>query len=283
MPFLQFKNVDYSYPSGDNDYIRALRSVDLSVERGEFVALVGCNGSGKSTLARLCNGLILPDCGEVTVDGMSTAYKSKLYDIRKKIGVVFQNPDNQTVASIVEDDVAFGPENLGLPRDEIRARVYAALDAVGMSEYAKSGAARLSGGQKQRVAIAGILALKPELMVLDEATGMLDPDGRRDIMDIVKRLNREESMTVVMITHFMEEAAEADRIIILEQGRVVADGGRELFASPDKFIEAGLELPVYVRLAERLKAAGADIGTPLSVEQFVAAVKKYAAEKGARA
>lgn len=276
MPFLRFTNVGYSYPSGEDDYIRALSSVDFSIERGEFVALVGCNGSGKSTLARLCNGLILPDEGKVEVDGMDTADKTKLYDIRKKIGVVFQNPDNQMVTTIVEDDVAFGPENLGLPPAEIRERVDWALKSVGMSEYAKSGPFRLSGGQKQRVAIAGVLAIRPELMVLDEATGMLDPDGRKEVLDVVTDLRRKENMSVIMITHFMEEAAAADRIIILDRGAVVADGGKELFETPEVFTNAGLDLPVYVRVAQRLKARGVDIGCPLSVDEFVsAAVRKF--------
>ena len=263
MPFLEFSNVDYSYPSGDDGYIQALKSVSLAVERGEFVALVGCNGSGKSTLARLANGLILPDYGVVSVDGKSTAEKSNLYEIRKKIGVVFQNPDNQMVTTIVEDDVAFGPENLGLPPAEIRERVDWALDCVGMRDYATSGPTRLSGGQKQRVAIAGVLAIKPELMILD-------PDGRKEVLDVVTRLNRKENMAVVMITHFMEEAAQADRIIILDRGGVTADGGRELFQTPEVFTRAGLDLPVYVRVAQRLKSAGADIGCPLSVQDFVA-------------
>ncbi|MCM1368360.1 MAG: energy-coupling factor transporter ATPase [Roseburia sp.] len=287
MPFLQFDNVDYSYPSGEEDFIQALSGVSFSVERGEFVALVGCNGSGKSTLARLCNGLLLPDVGNVTVDGVSTADKNKLFDIRKKIGVVFQNPDNQMVTTIVEDDVAFGPENLGLPPAEIRARVDAALSAVGMSEYAKSGPMRLSGGQKQRVAIAGVLAIKPELMILDEATGMLDPDGRSEVMDVVTRLNREENMAVVMITHFMEEAAAADRIIILDKGRIVADGGRELFRTPEVFTNAGLDLPLAVRVAQRLKAAGLDVGVPVTTDELADAAaeainKRTAPAKGER-
>ncbi len=269
MPCLEFKNVGYSYISGEDDYIRALDSVSFSVERGEFVALVGCNGSGKSTLARLCNGLIAPDDGRVTVDGDDTSDKSKLHGIRKKIGVVFQNPDNQMVTTVVEDDVAFGPENLGLPPAEIRERVDLALKSVGMSEYAKSGPFRLSGGQKQRVAIAGVLAIKPELMILDEATGMLDPSGRREVMDVVKKLNREENMAVVMITHFMEEAAVADRIIILDKGRVAADGGRELFEDTALFDRVGLELPVYVRVAQKLKEKGLDIGCPLDITSFV--------------
>lgn len=273
MPFLHFENVDYSYPSGEGDYIRALIGVDLEVERGEFVALVGCNGSGKSTFARLSDGLLLPDGGKVTVDGMSTADKGSLYDIRRKIGVVFQNPDNQNVTTIVEDDVAFGPENLGLPPAEIRERVDWALNAVGMSEYAGSNPARLSGGQKQRVAIAGVLALKPELMILDEATGMLDPEGRAEVMKVVTQLNRDEGMAVIMITHFMEEAAQADRIVILKNGRVTADG-RELFSQPHAFTDAGLELPLTVRLGVKLKAAGLDLGLPLDADAFVAAAVK---------
>ncbi|MBD5132635.1 MAG: energy-coupling factor transporter ATPase [Clostridiales bacterium] len=280
MPLLQFKNVDYSYPSGDNDYIQALNAIDLSIERGEFVALVGCNGSGKSTLARLSNGLILPDRGDVTVDGLSTADKANLYDIRRKIGVVFQNPDNQMVTTIVEDDVAFGPENLGVPPAEIKERVDWALDCVGMREHAKSGPFRLSGGQKQRVAIAGVLAIKPELMILDEATGMLDPEGRREVLEVVKRLNKQENVAVVMITHFMEEAAAADRIVILEHGKLIRDGGRELFATPEVFTGAGLDLPVYVRVAQRLKDKGLDIGCPLSPDEFSVAVATALKAKG---
>ncbi|MCH5162190.1 MAG: energy-coupling factor transporter ATPase [Clostridiales bacterium] len=271
MPLLEFKNVDYAYPSGDSDFIQALCAASLSVERGEFVALVGCNGSGKSTLARLANGLLLPDRGDVLVDGMTTVDKANLYEIRKKIGVVFQNPDNQMVTTIVEDDIAFGPENLGLPPAEIRERVDWALRCVGMSEHAKSGPFRLSGGQKQRIAIAGVLAIKPELMILDEATGMLDPDGRREVMEVVKRLNREEGRAVIMITHFMEEAAEADRIIILNGGKVVADGGRELFKTPEVFTTAGLDLPLPVRLSSALRARGIDVGNPINIDEFVAA------------
>lgn len=272
MALLEIKNVDYAYPSGDSDYVQALYSVSLAVERGEFVALVGCNGSGKSTLARLSNGLIVPDRGDVLVDGMSTSQKDKLFDIRKRIGVVFQNPDNQMVTTIVEDDIAFGPENLGLPPKEIRERVDFALSCVGMSEYAESSPFRLSGGQKQRIAIAGVLAIKPDLMILDEATGMLDPDGRAEVMKVVTKLNREEHVAVVMITHFMEEAAAADRIIILDHGHVVADGGRELFETPEVFTRAGLDLPLSVRAAGKLAGRGFDIGCPLDTSSFVDAV-----------
>ncbi|MDE5562205.1 MAG: energy-coupling factor transporter ATPase [Clostridiales bacterium] len=272
MSFLEFKNVEYAYVGGDDELIQALNSVSFSIERGEFVALVGCNGSGKSTLARLCNGLLAPDGGEVLVDGQSTTDKRALFDIRKKIGIVFQNPDNQMVTTIVEDDVAFGPENLGLAPDEIRARVDWALNSVGMSEHAKSGPFRLSGGQKQRVAIAGVLAIKPELMILDEATGMLDPNGRREVLEVVKKLNRDENMAVIMITHFMEEAAAADRIIVLNKGSIAADGGKELFNTPEVFEGAGLDLPLYVRLARRLNDMGIDVGCPLTADEFAAAV-----------
>ena len=272
MPFLEFKDVEYSYVSGEDELIKALNKVSFTVERGEFIALVGCNGSGKSTLARLTNGLITPDSGQVLVDGAATSDKSALFDIRKKIGIVFQNPDNQMVTTRVEDDVAFGPENLGLPQDQIRARVDWALKSVGMSEHATSGPFRLSGGQKQRVAIAGVLAIKPELMILDEATGMLDPMGRREVLDVVKKLNRDENMAVIMITHFMEEAAAADRIIVLDGGEKAADGGKELFDTPEVFEHAGLDLPLYVRLSRRLKGIGADIGCPLSADEFARAV-----------
>ena len=278
MPFLEFKDVEYSYVSGEDELVRALNKVSFSVERGEFIALVGCNGSGKSTLARLCNGLITPDKGEVLIDGAATTDKSALFDIRKKIGIVFQNPDNQMVTTIVEDDVAFGPENLGLPPEEIRERVDWALSSVGMSEHAASGPFRLSGGQKQRVAIAGVLAIKPELMILDEATGMLDPMGRREVLDVVKKLNRDENMAVIMITHFMEEAAAADRIIVLDSGTVAADGGKELFDRPNVFEHAGLDLPLYVRLSRRLKSIGIDIGCPLSADEFARAVAEIKGE-----
>lgn len=272
MSFLDFENVSYAYVVGENESISALANVSFSIERGECVALVGCNGSGKSTLARLCNGLIVPDRGEVRVDGVPTTDVSRLFDIRKKIGVVFQNPDNQTVTTIVEDDVAFGPENLGLERDELISRVEWALKSVGMYEHKNSATFRLSGGQKQRVAIAGVLAIKPELMILDEATGMLDPTGRREVLDVVRRLNRENGMAVLMITHFMEEAATADRIIVLDGGRLVADGDKKLFETPEAFTAAGLELPLFVRVAKRLNALGMDIGCPLATDELVRAV-----------
>lgn len=202
------------------------------------------------------NGLLLPDVGAVRVDGMSTADKKHLFDIRKTVGVVFQNPDNQMIATIIEDDVAFGPENLGLPPAEIRARVDWALDAVGMSDHKRGTPFRLSGGQKQRVAIAGVLAIRPRVMVLDEATAMLDPKGRDEVMRVVTALNREHKMTVVMITHFMEEAAAADRIIVMKDGGILLNGGREVFDRTAEIRAAGLELPLPSRIADKLRRDG---------------------------
>ncbi len=260
---IDVKNVKYTYNEGAEDEKKALRGVSFSVEEGEFVSLVGHNGSGKSTIAKLLNGLLLPDVGpdggRVLIDGMDTADKKKLFDIRKTLGVVFQNPDNQMVASIIEDDVAFGPENLGLPSKEIRERVDWALECVGMREHAHGTPFRLSGGQKQRIAIAGVLAVKPRVMVLDESTAMLDPVGRAEVLDVIMKLNREQKMTVVMITHFMEEAALGDRIIVLKDGLVAGEGGKEIFRDRDLIHSAGLELPLAARIAAALRGRGFDL------------------------
>lgn len=256
---IELSNVKYVYNDGADDSKEALKGVSLTVNDGEFVALVGHNGSGKSTLAKLFNGLILPKEGKVLVDGMDTSERKKLYDIRKTVGVVFQNPDNQMVASIIEDDVAFGPENLGLKSEEINERVQWALESVGMAEHRKGTPFRLSGGQKQRIAIAGVLAIKPRVMVLDESTAMLDPVGRDEVMKVITRLNREEKMTVVMITHFMEEAALADRIIVMRDGLVAGEGGKEIFADRELVESAGLELPLAARVAARLKENGIEL------------------------
>ena len=269
---IEFKDVDYVYNEGEEDAHKALSRVSLTVRDGEFVALVGHNGSGKSTIARLMNGLIVPTHGSVSVDGMNTADKKKLYDIRSTVGVVFQNPDNQMVASVIEDDVAFGPENLGLTSEEISARVEWALESVGMSEHRKGTPFRLSGGQKQRLAIAGVLAIKPKVMVLDESTAMLDPVGREEVMKVITRLNREEGMTVVMITHFMEEAALADRIIIMRGGSVVLEGGKEVFRNREVIESAGLELPLSARIAEALRSAGHDLGDVTTPEELIKAL-----------
>ncbi len=270
---LHVDNVSYTYNEGADDEAQALKDVSFSIDEGEFVSLVGHNGSGKSTLAKLFNGLLLPTKGQVVVRGMRTTDKKSLFDIRKTVGVVFQNPDNQTVASIVEDDVAFGPENLGLPPAEIRERVDWALDCVGMREYAKGTPHRLSGGQKQRIAIAGVLAIRPRVMVLDESTAMLDPVGRAEVMRVVQKLNREMGCTVVQITHFMEEAALGDRILVLKEGRIAADGGRELFSQRELLQSAGLELPLCARVAHELRGRGLDLPQNIvSVDDLVAAL-----------
>ncbi len=265
MPMIELRNVSYIYNEGAEDEKRALTDVSLTIKSGEFVALVGHNGSGKSTLAKLFNGLIEPKSGTVTVDGNLTSDKKKLFDIRKTVGVVFQNPDNQMVASIIEDDVAFGPENLGLKSEEINERVQWALECVGMAEHRRGTPFRLSGGQKQRIAIAGVLAIKPRVMVLDESTAMLDPIGRDEVMRVVTRLNRDEGMTVVMITHFMEEAALADRIVVLGGGKIVGEGGKEIFKNRELIESAGLELPLAARIAADLRAHGLELDDDITL------------------
>ena len=249
----------------------ALRDVSLKINKGEMLAIVGHNGSGKSTLAKHLNALMLPSEGRVIVDGMDTADEKNMLDIRRRVGMVFQNPDNQIVTTIVEEDVAFGPENLGLESEEIRGRVKAALAAVGMEEYARSAPHMLSGGQKQRIAIAGMLAMEPEVMVLDEATAMLDPQGRRDVLDIVNRLNRERGMTVVMITQYMEEALRADRVAVMAKGELVAEGSpREVFSRGAELKERGLGLPPIAQLRDKLIAGGMDIPADLITAEELA-------------
>lgn len=256
MAFLEVQNVFFSYDKRKN----ALNGVTFSVEKGEYVAIIGHNGSGKSTLARLLNGLLIPTSGEVVVDGSSTKEKDKCFEIRKRVGVVFQNPDNGIVASIVEDDVAFGPENMGVPREEIGKRIDFALNAVGMSAYKKASPARLSGGQKQRVAIAGVLALQPDVLVLDESTAMLDPQGRKEILAVANELNKERGVTVITITHYMDEAAKADRIIVLNNGEIAIEGSpAEIFCDGARLKSYGLELPYPAYVAEKLKENGVKI------------------------
>ncbi len=250
-------NVTYRY---DDDAQPALSDISFSIERGEFFAIVGHNGSGKSTLAKHLNALLLPSSGHVTVDGMDTADEAHTLAIRQKVGMVFQNPDNQLVTTVVEEDVGFGPENLGIPTDEIIQRVNAALMAVGMEKYARSAPHMLSGGQKQRVAIAGMLAMQPEVLVLDEATAMLDPQGRTEVLEIVRRLNREQGMTVVMITQYMEEAMCADRAAVMAEGNVIMlDTPRRVFENAALLRSHRLDVPVICELRDRLIAAGVDV------------------------
>ena len=255
MPQIELIGVSYSYRVGEGQTVRALRNVSFSAERGEFVALTGMNGSGKSTLAKLLNGLFVPSAGDVLIEGINTRDEERTFDVRRKAGMVFQYPDNQMVATVIEDDVAFGPENVGIPREEIVERVDWALTAVGMNEFRTRSASKLSGGQKQRVAIAGVLAMKPDIIIFDESTSMLDPEGRAEIMDVAKKLN-DSGITVISITHNMDEAAQADRVIVLRKGRVALDGTpAEVFASPE--VEAcGLALPPATEIARVLTERG---------------------------
>lgn len=254
---ISIQGLKHYYKDADGLEVKALDGVDLEIAEGEFVAVIGANGSGKSTLARHLNALLLPTAGRVLVRGLDTAEEKNLWDIRQQVGMVFQNPDNQIVAAVVEEDVAFGPENIGVPGAEIAARVRDALAAVNMSAYAKHAPHLLSGGQKQRIAIAGILALGPRCIVLDEPTAMLDPQGRREIVATVKRLNREQGITVIYITHYMSEAIEADRVIVMEAGHLRFQGTpHEVFCRVDDLQKLGLEAPLAARVAAELRQSG---------------------------
>ena len=258
---IETKDLTFTYPAPEGETNPpALNGVSVTVEKGSFVVVLGHNGSGKSTLAKHMNAVLLPGGGAVYVEGMDTRDESLLLEIRRRTGMVFQNPDNQIVANVVEEDVAFGPENLGVPTAEIRRRVDDALAAVGMENFAQHAPHLLSGGQKQRVAIAGILAMEPECIVLDEATAMLDPAGRREVIDTVLRLNRERGITVVLITHHMAEAERADRVIVMNDGQVAMDGRpRDVFAQVDELHALGLAAPDTVELLYRLQKAGLDV------------------------
>lgn len=260
MNAIELKDVHYAYLGLEESGQEAVKGVTLSIEEGSFVALVGHNGSGKSTLARLLNGLFVPTNGDVVVYGVNTKDEKRIYDVRSRVGMVFQNPDNQMIATNVADDIAFGPENLGVEREEIIRRVDWALEQVGMSEYRDGTPFKLSGGQKQRLAIAGVLAIKPRVMVLDEATAMLDPKGRDEVMAVTRKLNREEGMTVVHITHYMDEALGADRLIVMNDGLVVADGKpSEVFKQYGLLRQIKLGVPYVTNVAVALHAAGLDI------------------------
>lgn len=254
-------NVDYTYSHEENQKVElVLNNVNLKVDKGEFITILGHNGSGKSTLAKHFNALLLPAGGTVFIKHMDTSDENYRWDIRQTVGMVFQNPDNQIVATIVEEDVAFGPENLGILPSEIRERVDYALKVVGMYEYRKHAPHLLSGGQKQRIAIAGVIAMKPECIVLDEPTAMLDPIGRREVLDTIKKLNKEEGITVILITHYMDEAVESDRIVVMEKGNIVMDGSpKEVFSKVEKLKEVGLDVPQVTELAYELRAAGVNV------------------------
>lgn len=261
---VKIENVTYEYSSGEDEKTAALKDVNLCIKKGEFVVVLGHNGSGKSTLAKHMNALLLPTKGSVYVNGLDTRNEENLWNIRENAGMVFQNPDNQLVATIVEEDVAFGPENLGVKPDEIRRRVDDSLKIVEMYNYRKHAPHLLSGGQKQRIAIAGVLAMNPECIILDEPTAMLDPVGRKEVMNTIKRLNKEQKKTIVHITHYMDEAVDADRIVVMEQGKVVLEGTpKNVFSQVEKMKEYGLDIPQVTELAYELRKEGIDI--PLDI------------------
>ena len=257
---IETRALRFSYPAAEGVTPVVLDGVDLNIRSGSFVAVLGHNGSGKSTLAKHMNAILLPTGGAVYVDGIDTADEDRLLDIRRTVGMVFQNPDNQIVANVVEEDVAFAPENLGVPPEEIRRRVDDALKTVGMYEFREHAPHLLSGGQKQRVAIAGVIAMAPRCIVLDEPTAMLDPVGRREVMDTIKKLNRTAGVTVVLITHHMDEAAQADRLVVMSKGKVVADGTpKEVFSHVEALKSVGLTVPETVELCWALRRDGLDL------------------------
>ena len=272
---IRTENLQYAYPADEGaEPVLALKGVDLTIEQGSFVVVLGHNGSGKSTLAKTLNGVLLPCGGHGYVVGMDTLDEHLLLAIRRTVGMVFQNPDNQIVANVVEEDVAFAPENLGVSSREIRQRVDDALAAVGMGEFVRHAPPLLSGGQKQRIAIAGVLAMEPECIVLDEATAMLDPVGRREVLSAVHRLNREKGITVVLITHHMNEAEDADRVVVMDDGKVIMDGApRQVFTQVERLRSMGLTVPDTVDLLDRLRKDGLDVPlTALTVEECADAI-----------
>ena len=272
---IETKDLRFAYPADEGEkQVFALRGVDLRIEKGSFVVVLGHNGSGKSTLAKTFNGVLLPAGGRVYVEGMDTCDENLLLAIRQRVGMVFQNPDNQIVADVVEEDVAFAPENLGVPSEEIRKKVDDALAAVGMSEFVTHAPHLLSGGQKQRIAIAGVIAMEPDCIVLDEATAMLDPIGRQEVLSTVHRLNKEKGITVILITHHMNEAEDADRVIVMDDGKVAMDGTpRQVFSRIDELRSMGLTVPDTVDLLDRLRRDGIDVPLDaLTVEECADAI-----------
>lgn len=280
MDYISVQNVTFQYESQDDTETvskkQVLNDISLEIKKGEFVAILGHNGSGKSTIAKHLNAMLLPSSGKVFIDGMDTADEKLTYDIRRKVGLVLQNPDNQLVASIVEEDVAFGPENLGIPSDEIRERVDEALKAVDMVDYRLHAPHKLSGGQKQRVAIAGIIAMKPDCIVLDEPTAMLDPKGRQEVMDTILKLNRENGITIVMITHYMEEAVLADKVYVIDNGKMLTSGiPREVFSQVELLKKHRLDVPQATELCHKLRACGVEIKElPLTEEECISMLKE---------
>ena len=279
MAFLEVQNVRFSYDTESVDSREVLHGINLSIEAGEFVALLGHNGCGKSTMAKLFNGMLLPTSGSVLVDGIDTQDEARQFEVRSRVGLVQQNPDNQLVAGVVEEDVAFGPENLGVPPLEIRKRVDEALKAVDMYEYREHAPHKLSGGQKQRVAIAGIIAMETRCIVLDEPTAMLDPRGRVEVMETIQRLNREKQITIVLITHYMDEAVQAGRVVVMDEGEILTDGSpREVFSDVEFLKRHDLDVPQATELVYRLAAAGIKLPEiPLGEEECVRLFRRYLA------
>ena len=279
---IEISGLHFSYPAEEGkESTEVLKGIDLIIKKGEFVAVLGHNGSGKSTLAKHLNAILLPTAGKVVVSGIDTADEKRIFELRQKAGMVFQNPDNQIVSSIVEEDVAFALENLGVPYDEMRRRVDDSLKAVNMYEYRQHSPSQLSGGQKQRIAIAGIIAMQPECIILDEPTAMLDPQGRREVMATVRKMNREQGITIVLITHYMDEAAQCDRIVVMDKGTVVLDDvPRAVFSQVEKVKEIGLDVPQVTELAWGLKKAGYDISPEIiTEEECVEAIQKLFKKK----
>ena len=268
---IEIENLYFSYNYDENSETDwALQGINLTIPAGQFVVVLGSNGSGKSTLAKHLNGMLIPTQGTCKIDNIDTKIQEQIFEIRKKIGMVFQNPDNQIVASIVEEDVAFGPENLGLPSEEIRSRVDWALEQVNMSAYKKQGPYFLSGGQKQRVAIAGVLAMKPQCIVFDESTAMLDPEGREEVLEVINQLRRELNITILLITHHMEEALEADRVIVMDQGKILLDGlPEDVFFQDTCLKQAGLEIPITVQLIKALEKRKIHVPKKIKVDELV--------------
>ena len=272
---IECRNLIFKYTAGENQEEKiAINDVNLQIKEGEFIAILGHNGSGKSTMAKHMNALLIPTEGKMLVNKMDTSDMNNLWNIRETAGMVFQNPDNQLVATIVEEDVAFGPENLGVPPEEIRKRVDEALERVGMSEYKKHAPHLLSGGQKQRIAIAGILAMKPKCIIFDEPTAMLDPSGRKEVLDTIIDLNRNYGITVILITHYMDEAAKADRIVVMDKGKLILDGKpRDVFSNVEKMKNIGLDVPQVTELRKKKKKVGINIDTRiLDVNEMVNAI-----------
>lgn len=276
MSFIEVKDLVFVYNPEDEDRREVLHGVNMNIEKGEFVALLGHNGCGKSTLAKLFNGMYVPTKGSVTVDGIATDNEENQIEVRRRVGLVQQNPDNQLVAGVVEEDVAFGPENLGVPPLEIRKRVDDALKAVGMYEYREHAPHKLSGGQKQRIAIAGIIAMATKCIVLDEPTAMLDPRGREEVMSTIKRLNKEQGITIILITHYMDEAVQADRVIVMDDGRVLTEGEpRAVFSNVELLKKHRLDVPQATELAYKMKKEGIDLGgMPMNTAECIGLIAK---------